>query len=405
MNITTRYNKIGATLLIAALASSNAFGAGSWKGIQFGGFASQGYLVNSGDNDYLGETSEGTFDFREYAASASYATGEWRIGAQVFGQKLGVYGNDELALDWASIDYQPAQWLGFRAGRVKTPRGLYNEALDVDSIRPFVLMPQSVYDARLRDFNASFDGVMMFGNVAIGDSNSFDYKVYHGDIPMKVESGANDYFNQDLPYPNTSIGMDSATGGSIFWNTGLDGLRLGYSASVFDNFNMDREVSFGPGFPPVILNRGTQDYKRQLLSAEYSVGDWVFAGEMGRETALYDITDADGNSFDIFLDFEVEYAYASVARRLSEKFEVGAYYSYSMETQVSSDGVTAFPDYEQADLSVSVRYDYNYNLLFKLEAHYMDGSGKIFSTPSYLQPVEDRDGSWMLFAAKTTYTF
>ena len=45
-----------------------------------------------------------------------------------------------------------------RAGRVKMPRGLYNEALDVDAVRPFVLLPQSVYDNRLRDFNASFEG-------------------------------------------------------------------------------------------------------------------------------------------------------------------------------------------------------------------------------------------------------
>jgi hypothetical protein len=93
-----------------------------WKevttSIQFGGFASQGFLVNTGHNDYLGKTSDGTADFREYAVNASYAIGQFRFGMQVFGQKLGEYGDDKLEIDWATADYQPAQWFGLRAGRV-----------------------------------------------------------------------------------------------------------------------------------------------------------------------------------------------------------------------------------------------------------------------------------------------
>ncbi|MCC5021532.1 MAG: hypothetical protein J6386_01355 [Candidatus Synoicihabitans palmerolidicus] len=116
--------------LSSALSSIAATG----NDIQFGGFASPGFLVNTGNNDYLGETSEGTFDFREYAANASYAKGSFRAGAQAFGQKLGVYGDDKIILDWATIDWQPTQWFGVRASRVKTPRGLYNEALDVDAL-------------------------------------------------------------------------------------------------------------------------------------------------------------------------------------------------------------------------------------------------------------------------------
>jgi len=58
--------------------------------IDFHGFASQGFIDNSGHNDYLGgKSSQGTFDFREYGANASMAYGKWRVGAQFFGQKLG----------------------------------------------------------------------------------------------------------------------------------------------------------------------------------------------------------------------------------------------------------------------------------------------------------------------------
>lgn len=398
----TKAIKLCAVLLLSAATGTSAHAGGSWNGVQFGGFASQGYLINSGNNDYLGETSEGTFDFREYAANASYAKGEWRIGAQVFGQKLGDYGNDEIALDWATIDYQPAQWLGFRAGRVKTPRGLYNEALDVDAIRPFVLMPQSVYDSRLRDFNASFDGGMLFGNVAIGDSNSIDYKAYYGNIPIALDSGANDYFNNDFPFPNTLIEMDSVTGGSLFWNTALDGLKLGYSASEFKDFNVHRVVTIVPGNPTYF--KKTPAYKRKLLSAEYASGDWVWAAEVGTDKGYAD-AGLLGLPTSLHVDAQSKYRYLSVTRRLNEKFELGAYYSHSKDTSKLIGADVISPDLEQTDWAFSVRYDFNYNWLMKVEAHYMDGAGKIFSTPAYPQPLELRDNSWMLFAAKTTYTF
>lgn len=396
-------------LTCAFLVPASAFAVVEWKGVQFGGFASQGYLQNTGDNDYLGETSEGTFDFREYAVNASWAKGKFRLGAQVFGQKLGKYGNDDIVLDWATIDYQHSSWLGLRAGRVKTPRGLYNESLDVDSVRPFVLMPQSVYDARLRDFNASFDGVMLFGNIDLKDFGSIDYKVYGGDIPMDLDSGANDYFNNDAPFPNVSIGMDAAYGTSIFWNTPIDGLRAGYSFSVFENFRTDRAIPTGPGMPDLVLYKLTDDFYRHMISVEYYLGDWVFAAELGRADADYHIGFPNdvGNTLARY-DYASVYGYVSSTYRLSDKIEFGAYYSYSKDTQdflFGPPGGTIIPALKQHDYAISVRYDLTNNWLIKAEVHYMDGAGKLFDIPSAPQPVGQRDQSWILFAAKTTYTF
>jgi hypothetical protein len=306
-----------------------------------------------------------------------------------------------------------------------------------------VLLPQSVYDARLRDFNASFDGGMLYGNVRLPrELGSLDYKVYYGDIPMQLDSGANDFFSNDIPYTNTRLGMDSAIGGSFFWNTPVDGLRIGYSSSVFKEFGMDREISWADmppmpppppdaeipdmsemppmpegwdpmdpsTWPPIVMSRIAPEYNRQLLSAEYMTGDWVFAAEAGKEDAEYGVAvvgfepNPEPTSF---LDFEMVYGYVSAARRLSEKWEVGSYYGYYKETQTEGLGGvgTIFPDYIQHDYALSARYDINYNLLIKAEVHYMDGSGKIFSTPSHAQPIGDRDNSWVLFALKTTYSF
>jgi len=387
-----------------------------WKeattSIQFGGFVSQGFLANTGHNDYLGNTSQGSFDFREYGVNASYALGQWRFGMQVFGQKLGTYGDDKLEIDWATVDYQPSQWFGLRGGRVKMPRGLYNEALDLDSVRPFVLLPQSVYDARLRDFNAAFDGGMIFGNVGLKKYGSLDYRVFYGRIPIAADSGASDYFNNDYPSKSLEMKMDSVRGGTLFWNTPLTGLRAGYSYSAFQNLRSTREASvpLGPPSMPEVVVVGTKStplYNRHLFSLEYSTGPWVFAAEAGREQATYHIT---GNGLDLAdLNFRSYSFYFSVARRINPWLEVGAYYSYSRDTE-SLIGMTPVqigkqPALTQADLALSARFDITPNLIFKLEGHYMDGAGKIFDTVNDPQPVAERDPVWFLFAAKLTYSF
>jgi len=396
--------RLPARIGLAVAAVSVASAAITWQDFQFGGFASQGYVKNSGHNDYLGKTSEGTWDFREYAASASWANGPWRIGAQAFGEKLGKYGDDKITLDWATVDFQPAQWFGVRAGRVKMPRGLYNEALDLDSVRPFVLLPQSVYDNRLRDFDSFFDGGMLYGNQALPGAGSIDYHLFYGKKPIKLNSGASDYFNTDAPYFNTSINIDSVIGGTLFWNTPINGLKTGVSFSRFDNFDTVRLITKG-------VHNGqyghkiTDNYDRYLLSAEYTTGDWAFAAETGRENVHYAVLYPPAPP-GVWLFSKYRYYYLSASRRINRWLELGAYYSYSHFEQYGVNSATAvFPMQRQGDTALSVRFDINDHLLFKLEGHYMDGAGKIFDIPSYPQPVALRNNSWAMFAAKITYTF
>lgn len=370
------------------------------KQIQFGGFASQGYLINSGHNDYLGETSKGTFDFREYAVNASWSKGKWRLGAQAFGQELGAYGNDAIKLDWANVDYQPTQWLGLRAGRVKMPRGLYNEALDLDSVRPFVLLPQSVYDARLRDFNAAFNGVMVFGNVSLGRAGSVDYRSFFGKMPMSVSSGANDYFNGAFNAKTLNIGLDNVRGATLFWNLPINGLKAGYSYSGFRNLGTLREMAFGTS--TLKYNKNADNFKRHLGSLEYSKGDWTFAAEAGREQGKYVLVYL-GTTIAPSINFgRQDYWYISASHRVNRWLELGTYVSHTADRYSSTVGVSPL---KQNDFSFSTKFDVNDHLLFKVEGHFMDGAGKIYDTPSNRQPIALRDERWKMVAAKMTYSF
>lgn len=370
--------------------------------LDFHGFASQGFIWNSGNNDYLGgDSSEGSIDFREYGLNASMATGKWRVGAQVFGQKLGTYGEDKVKLDWGLVDYQAAQWFGLRAGRVKMPRGLYNEALDLDSTRPFVLLPQSVYDARLRDFQASVDGGMAYGNISLKKAGSLDYKVFYGVKDMSTGSGASDYFNTDAPFPNLEIGMDSAFGGNLFWNTPLQGLRVGYSFSRFENFRTLRYVT------PRAMNGSNvkPTYDRHLASIEYTKGNWVFAAEGGLDDADAYV-EYPNIPVSIHLYPSTYYYYVSATWRPKRWLELGAYYScYHFDQDKTSGTTLKFDKSDQGDFALAARFDLNDYLLFKIEAHYMDGSGAIFNTPSRPQPLAQRDNSWVMLTTKVTLSF
>lgn len=390
-----------AAFALALLSSASA--SVTWKEIQFGGFASQGF-IQSDTNDYLGETSDGTFDFREFGVNASWSSGKWRIGAQVFGQRLGSFGHDTVKLDWASVDYQAAQWLGFRAGRVKMPRGLYNEALDLDSVRPFILLPQSIYDARLRDFNAAFDGGMLYGNISLKQFGSVDYRAFYGRKEIDTNSGANAYFNNDFAMLNGPIGLDAVYGGSVFWNTPLNGLRFGYSYSEFKNLEATRwfldDTTMGPVW------KRTSMFPRHLVSAEYTTGDWVFAAEATQEDATYKTGFFDLPDWPISLiDAKHHSYYVSAARRINARFELGTYYSYFKKT----DQLPPTFDYlrKQEDIAVSVRFDVNEHLILKAEIHRLKGNGQVFEAPRdvFAEPPPRDDGAWTMFAVKATLSF
>ena len=186
-----------ACLALATCSATLASAAVTWKNIQFGGFISQGYMKST-NNNYPVDTKDGTFDFREEALNASTTFGtHLRVGAQVYGEKLGKYGDDKPVLDWFIVDYNFCPEFGLKAGRLKYPRSLQSDVLDVDVVRPFILLPQSMYDVRLRDFQASFDGAMAYGSVSVGN-NSFDYKVFYGDkdLPKYMAFFTTNYLKQ-----------------------------------------------------------------------------------------------------------------------------------------------------------------------------------------------------------------
>jgi hypothetical protein len=382
-----------------ALAGPDAHAAISWNEIQVSGFFSQGYLQSS-DNDYLAmDSSEGDSDFREYAVNASRRFGaRWRVGAQVFGQELGYIGNDELTLDWAQVDFNARQEFGLRVGRIKMPRGLYNEALDLDIARPQLLLPQSMYDARLRDFNASIDGGMAYGNVRLGEHGSLDYRLFFGKKDLDLDSGVADFVNGNGSPLADRIELDDIRGGTLFWNAPASPLRVGYSFERITRVHAHEPMDFL--FPGAALTLTLPAIDFHILSAEYILNDWTFSAEVGRMGGRVSI-DSNFGLPSQRINYRNNFGYVAVSRRLSARWEAGTYVSITK----TADAVTEDSMDHQTDCAFSVRFDPVEHLVLKAEIHFVDGTNLIPDRLDHPQPVAQRDDSWSYFAAKATVYF
>jgi hypothetical protein len=388
----------GTLLPSSAVRASTEIASGQ---VAIGGFFSQGYLYSS-NNNFPTADHGGTWDFREMAVNASTTLGaHTRVGAQLFAQRLGALGGDKMILDWAVLDYNFRQEFGVRVGRVKYPKGLYGEALDLDVVRPFVFLPTALYSPVLRDFAASFDGAMVYGTINAGRS-SFDYKAFYGDIPMSPEKGVAEFYNSAGLYSSvgaTTLGMDHVAGGQLNWNTPISGLKFGTSYSFYKNLVTDGP--FGAA-PALNLHSNIGTFYWSTLSTEYTVRNWTFASEWQRTGGTLVISAKPVLPASPSL-VGWDAWYVSAARRLGQKFELGAYYSALRNRYPGSAG--SLPANRRTDKVVSLRYDQNEHLLFKFEVQFVDGLVQVFNTARIPNPAATRKDTTTVFAAKTTLSF
>jgi len=293
-----------------------------------------------------------------------------------------------VVLDYAQAEYTFNDYLGIRAGRIRRPQGIYNDIQDVDVARTFVLLPQGIYDARWRDFYASLDGGEFFGTIPLQRAGSLTYEIYGGMVNPSLDGGAALQIRDSLPASGHLDSIDSAAefGGQLWWNTPVDGLRFGVAGGVVPVFNFNTTIQI-PGGSIHPNNRNEAVF--QQYSAEYLWRAWTFQSE------LY------------FRDYYPESAapdthlltwYGSAAYRFNKWFEAGGYYTeYYGDTHQSDNSL-----FYQKDAALALRCDVTEWWTFKIEGHYIRGTGLLEDTAN--NPVQNGNGWWML-DLKTTFSF
>ncbi len=417
------------------ILSTRAQAQGVGEDLYIGGFVSQGYL-NTSNNDYLVARSvNGTAEFTDAALSFSAnPMDRLRIGIQFIARNFGNSDNGQVNVDWAYGDFRWRDEVGFRAGRVKLPFGLYNEGRDVDMLRTGVFLPQSVYNERVRDLVLAYEGVGAYGSLSLGGAGELDYHVYGGtlnvsdsmesiwqanaqvagDNSAQLLGAANDVENgweigtTEVEFRegvNAEISFPWVWGGSLVWNSPLAGLRLG---STFLNGRVNYRSEFQydinitePGSEDRYSVSSDVDITTRMdheltFSAEYSHDDLVVAAEYYHEK----MEEKESCGW-----------YAMASYRFNNLFSLAGVYSESYHDSLDKEGTRftrlGLPNYYAwlKDWTISTRLDLTDFWLLKFEYHFLDGveQGVTYSIIEGLVDPLSRD--WGMLTAKTTFAF
>jgi hypothetical protein len=365
--------------------------------VQVHGFASQAFVKTDVNNWLTMDTSAGSCAFTDFGVNLStHVTDRLFVGGQVYDRNLGQLGQYHPSLDWAGADYRFKNWFGVRGGKVKTTLGLYNATQDQDFLRPFALLPQSMYPTDLRDATIAHLGGDVYGSISLKHNlGDLSYTAYGGHRSDSLYSG--------YPYLLTQFGTHFTTfggwqyGGDLRWNTPLKGLLIGDS-----RLNQDT-AGKGTGVSPLNPTGGIIPY------SESSKADWTnqFYGEYGRGKLHIDSEYRRYWRDQLIFSGTAEQAndvrgwYVSGAYRIFKRLDLGSYYSrYTIDQFVG--GVLAAAGFQnQTDTSlpanhiydkvITGRVDLNKFWNVKVEGHFMNGYG-VAPYPDGFYPQENPQG-------------
>jgi hypothetical protein len=366
--------------------------------VVFHGFASQGFLDSSKYN-YLGDTTRGSFNFSEAGLNASMDPfPHTHITAQGFLFDVGNVGQYNPSLDYALVDYNVSDAFGIRAGRIIRPEGIYNSIQSIDLARTSVLLPQGMYDARYRDFSGAVDGGSLYGSFNLHKAGSLSYEIFGGEVNLASDGGIARYLEDAFRSPYTIYGGVNGfpeVGGQFWWNTPLDGLRLGVSLDNAFGFSYDYQAFNGVGFTPI---HAVTDALEQQYSVEYLWKSWTFQAEYQYEdyndhNEIHGVSQPGTHSAN-------DTWYAAADYRFNKWFDAGAYYTEHYN-DVTARGE---PLNYQKDLALSLRFDPTSWWVFKLEGHCIHGTALLHDNTD--NPVQNQNGKpWYMLAVKTTFSF
>ncbi len=379
--------------------------------LQIHGFVSQGYM-KSNDNNYLTQSSEGSFEFNEVGINMRASLSDsLSVGAQLIGRDLGETGNNEVRIDWAYGDYNVAEWLGVRAGRVKIPVGMYNEERDIDAVRVPVLLPQAIYPENFRDLTIAVNGVSLYGNLQLNALGSLAYVAYIGGVDFDHDdNGLARVIESFAPVDVTNIDVDYSLGGALNWDTPVPGLRLHASYNRLSDIRAEQTLLFPPFSQSVSVNTR---YSISAYGLEYAWNRLVLAAEcqIHRGTNYTTTVGVPGE----VRDSNYQRAYYGMATyQLLDNLAVGGMYGMHYLDWRDKDGdnlaALGLPRYlsYQRDAALFARVDLTPQWTVKAEYHFMKGASQLFAsenTPNPLIPIPDIEETWQMLLLKVSYTF
>jgi hypothetical protein len=359
---------------------------------------SQGFILTTHNNYLDNDTTHGNFQFSEIGLNFTKSvTDNLRVGLQLFAQDLGPTGSFDVTFNWFYLDYRWKDWLGFRAGRVKIPFGLYNEINDVDSARVPILLPQSLYPVESDNFLLAQTGGEVYGYLKSRVLGGLEYRAYGGTIFVDT------LLPPSTPYEVEALNVPYVVGGRLLWETPLQGLRVAGSvqalkldATILANATMATPTMAAMPAASTALEIPA---KLWVASIEYAAHDLVLAAEYSRWYVA-----ADSSNPAVFPptpSTTSERGYVMVTYRAARWLQPGLYYALEFPNVDQRSGRANM----QHDVAATLRFDINSHWLVKLEGHFMSGTAELDPSINGNVPTSDLQENWAVFLAKTTAYF
>jgi hypothetical protein len=377
---------VGAALSLApALLHAQLDFPVAGREVQVHGFFSQGFAYSDHNNFLTMKTSQGSAAMTDFGLNiATQLTDKLRVGAQVYTRNVGQLGRWHPLLDYLYIEYRLKDWVGVRAGRVKTQLGLYTSTQDADFLRPWALLPQSVYPTDLRSTNIAHDGIDVYGAIPLGRGGALGYAVYAGVQPQDRYSGSYYQF-VDVGWTAENHISAAMTGADVRWATPVNGLTLGVS-QIFrkEHATIPATGMVLPavGAPLPDIEGVAGPYRTTAVYGDYALGKLHLAAEYRRIIHAVDLQGWPTGRYVRNLNEKAWFVSASY--RVNKWVELGAYDSrYYVDHPAALDLPTGPPPdpsaYHILDKVATVRIDLARYWNIKVEGHFMDGIGDPFS--------------------------
>jgi hypothetical protein len=353
------------------------------EGLQAHGFISQGMSLTS-DNNFGGNSDSGpAWDLREVGANLSWRpTPDWLISGQALARWAGETDNGDPRLDYGFVDrslYADGETqVGVRLGKVKNPIGFYNTTRDVAHTQPGIIMPQSVYLDRIRDFYLAAPGVSLYGNLS-GERGTVSWQINAVRPEVDDEELEKVFLLRDLPGrfegENSWMGQISLDSADGRWRAGLS----------MGEFRM----KYKPG----------QTFPFDLLGGKHRLPTWVASLERNDDnwslTAEYSQTTIKARNYvpppiPQNPDNTTEAWYVQATRRLQNGWGIYLRYDVLYLDKDDRDGTEfasspqiaqlGLPDHSRfaKDWVLGVRRDLDQWML-SAEIHHVDGTGWLAS--------------------------
>ena len=380
---------IATAVLAASVFHAKALEFEPWEGhpIDIHGAFSQGYIKTSDNNWFRSHTEDGTSQFREIMLNANIQlTDRLSAGAQFMSRDFLEFGNNEVVLDWANLDYAFNDAIGLRLGRIKLGVGFYGDVWDVDAARTSSFLPLSTYLVHFRDWFIAADGGQFYGTLSLGKAGSLAYQVFVGTQTLPYgESGPEFNVEKNGKTQVTSdLVTDRIYAGKVTWNTPVEGLLLSSTYMSYQDITFD--LALGNG---TLGSYEVEETANWIGGAQYNHNEWTVTAEICRMTTTDQSVKFDGVPPGPKTDSVLEGWNVEVERMWGERVTTAVGYGEFIGTGNGRE-----------DTYFAIKVDPLDYLTLKAEAHYLKGTAQF---PPLSNP--DLEETFGLFAFKATLFF